>query len=153
MRRIDLPGGHWADLRGKDEMTVRGRRGILVISSKLGPALPKLQGATPDTDLLDLDLTEEQIDTVIRLQEATVVAFLAAWSLPDPLPTIATVGDMNADLYDTLSIATAKDGADIASLSLDMGTGGEPDPKDRTGVSKPSGGRSKGASARTRTSK
>ena len=153
MRRIDLPGGHWADLREPGEITARARRNLIVASAKLKPSVGKFKDATPQTDLMDLDLTDDETDLVFYLQDLTIVTFLAAWSLDEPLPTVDTVGDIHADIHDALSQATGNSGAAIASTTLDMGTGGEPDPKDRTGASKPSSGRSKGASARTRTTK
>jgi hypothetical protein len=141
MRRVDLPNGQWADIRDKEEITTRGRRGIQAIAAGLAGALPKLKDADKDTDISSLNLTETEMDAVLRLQEATVVAFVAAWSLPEPVPTLVTVGDMTTVLYDALSIATAKDGADVASLSLDTGAGnGEPDPKELSGDSESSDG-------------
>lgn len=139
-----MPDGQWADIRDQEEITTRGRRGIQAIAAGLAGALPKLKDATKDTDMASLGLTEEEMDAVMRLQEATVVAFLAGWSLPEPLPTLATIGDLKVSLYDALSDATAKDGADVASLSLDTGIGnGEPDPKDPSGDSASSDGLSK----------
>jgi|GEM_PF-2519160 len=145
MRRVPLPDGAWADVRSPEEITTRGRRGIQAIAAGMTSALPKLKDATPDTDMADLGFTEEEMDAVMRLQEATVVAFLAAWSLPDPVPTLASVGDLPAILYDALSLATAKDGADVAALTLDTSPGvdGVPDPKGPSGGSVSSDGPSK----------
>lgn len=143
MHRVELPGGQWADLRDKEEITTRGRRGIQAIAASLADALPKLQGVTDDTNMAALGLSETEMDAFLRLQEATVVAFLAAWSLPDPVPTLVTVGDLPVALYDALSLATAKDGAQIASLSVDMSPGEAPDPKDPSGASASSDGPSK----------
>jgi hypothetical protein len=98
----------------------------------------------PHADIGTLGLTEVEVDVVMRMQEATVAAFLAAWSFPEPLPTAATMGDIPAALYDLLSDVTAESGAGVANLTLDTGAGdGTPDPKGPSGASKNSGGRSK----------
>jgi len=146
MRRETLPSGAWVDIRDKEEITQRGRRGIQSIAGSLADVLPRLKDVDKDTDMTELGLTEVQMDAVIRIQEATVVAFVAGWSLPDPVPTILTVGDLPALLFDELSVVLAKDGAEVASLSLDtsVGTDPMPDPKDPSGVSELSDGPSKG---------
>lgn len=141
MHRVDLPSGQWADIRDKEEITTRGRRGIQAIAAGLSGALPKLKDAANDTDMTTLGLSESEMDAVMRIQEATVVAFVAAWSLPEPVPTLITVGDLPTPLFDALSAATAKGGADVASLSLDTSVGdGEPDPKESSGDSASSDG-------------
>ncbi len=139
MDRITLPGGGWADLH--DKPSVRGRRGIQAISIGLGkPLIDRLKGVDPTTDLSELGLTEAQADGMIRLGEATVVAFLAAWSLDAPLPTLSTIGDVDPDVFDALAGATAARGSAVA-LSLDVSPGdGTPDPKDLSGSSEPSNG-------------
>lgn len=156
-RRVELPDGQWAELRDKTEVTVKGRRGIQVIAAGISPALQKLkqnskEGESPtDVDMLALGLSEPEMDAFMRLGEATIVAFLASWSLPDPLPTLDTVGDMRAELFDALGEATKEDGAAVANLSLDTSPGadGTPDPKDHSGPSGRSSGRSRVSKALT----
>jgi hypothetical protein len=144
VQRINLPDGQWVDIRSQEEITTRGRRAITAVASGLGTALPKLAGVDPHADIGTLGLTEVEVDVVMRMQEATVAAFLAAWSFPEPLPTAATMGDIPAALYDLLSDVTAESGAGVANLTLDTGAGdGTPDPKGPSGASKNSGGRSK----------
>jgi hypothetical protein len=152
MRRVPLPGNAWADLRDKEELTVAGRRHIRAISVGLVDVLPKMKDITDDTDMATLGLTEAEMETFFRLQEATVAAFVAAWSLPNP-PTLASVGEMPAPIFDALCELTAQDGADIASttavpsLSLDVSPGDDVDPKGPSGNSGPSGGPSKESTA------
>lgn len=144
MHREPLPAGQWVDIRGKEEITTRGRRGIQSIAASLVDALPKLKDADPKADLSTFGLNETETDAVMRLQEATVVAFVAAWSLPEPIPTLVTVGDLPASLFDALSLVTAKEGADVAALSLNTSAGnGEPDPKEPSGDSVSSDGLSR----------
>lgn len=151
MRRIDLPDGQWADIRDPEEITVRGRRPVLAVTMALQDVWPALAAAQAANEPLEaLGLSEEQYETVMRLGEVSIVAVLAAWSLPDPLPTVETVGDLPVTLYDALAEASAPTGAVIAEQGLVLDTSvevGPPDPKDRSGASKPSGKRSKGASA------
>jgi hypothetical protein len=148
MHREDLPDGQWAMIRDREEITRKGKRSILVIASQLASILPQIQGATDETDMADLPLTEAQADAMMRLSEASVVALLAEWSLPDPLPTLDTVGDMPATLFEALEQATAKDAAVVAATSLDMAPGGGADPKGSSGDSAPLSTASKGASVR-----
>jgi hypothetical protein len=160
MRRVDLPAApdgtpQWADLRSKDEVTTRDRRRIRAMSGGLTQTLPRLQGVTAETDIADLDVTEDELDLFFRVQEATVAAFVAAWSLPDP-PSPQTVGDMPVSLYDALCELTADDGANLAastSIVLDTSPGpdGVPDPKDPSGSSGNSDGPLKDESAPTPT--
>lgn len=146
MHRVTLPDGGWADIRDADEVTTKGRRGIMVIAATLAPVMP-LIGAEQEAaqaDGRDLDvptllgkgMTEDQVDAMLRLGEATVVAFLAGWSYQEPLPTIATVGDLPAARFDALQAATASGGANVAAqaVSLDMSVGDGPDPKEPSGV-------------------
>lgn len=131
MQKKDLPDGGWAHIRDADDITVRGRRGIRAISGSLGDAvLKELSSVKTEEDYARLHLTEEQVDTIMRLQEASLVAFLAGWSYDEPLPTIATVGDMVVDRYDALIALTAAGGAEIL---LDTDPTMEYDPKDHSG--------------------
>jgi len=161
MRRIELDGGHWAVLREparaeetgdlRDYYTVSGRRGISVLGGRVSLEGRQLIESInvmepgPERDLrlarLDMDLSEEDLDTFLRLTEATVVALLSEWSLARPLPTVKTVGDLPGPIYDQLSAAAAEDAAKAADLSLDTSVGdGTPDPKEPSGGSESSSG-------------
>ena len=145
MRREVLKDGTTVDLWDPEEVTQKGRRGIQAIAIGLKDVLGR-PGITASTKLSDLGLTEQQADAMIRMQEATVVAFLAGWSRPEPLPTMATVGDLPGGLYDELQELTAKEGA---SLALDTSPSMELDPKDHSGSSENSGGLSKDSPEQT----
>lgn len=158
MRRVELPDGQWADLRDPDEVTTGAKRRVLIIGASLSEAMKKLQVAAEEAGgevdpTADVGLTPEEAEGFLRMQDASIVALLAAWSYPDPLPTLDNVTDMPSGRYDALVAASTQSAIDIANLGLDMGTGGAPDPKDRTGGSGRSGTPSKGASARKRTPK
>lgn len=169
MKRVTLPGGGWADLRepsGSDEpidkLTVKGRRGINVVSGRLSQegrarivAIQNMD-AGPDRDAavnaLDSALSEDDLEAFFRIQEATLVALLIDWSLDRALPTTHTVGDMPVDVYDALVAEVATEAAAATSLDLDLSVGdGTPDPKERSGGSGNSGGPSTGSGAPTPT--
>ena len=154
MHRLPLPENEWVDLRELKELTVNGKRGITVLAAGLAGVLPKIADAKTDADIIAAGLTEDEMDRFMRLQEATIVAFLAGWSRPDPLPTLASVGGMPAEFYEAISEATAKDAATVAAAATATGRdGGAPDPKASSGGSKNSASPSKGSPPRTRTRK
>jgi len=165
MRRIELPGDQWADLREpggdsgnlRDDLTVSGKRGISRVSGKLSQDARVQIGAVQEMEngpakeaatwAMVGSLSEEDQDTFTQVADATLVALLAGWSLDLPLPQPATVGDMPSSIYDCLTQAVAEEAAASADVSLDMSVGdGSPDPLGPTGVSKSSAGRSKGPS-------
>jgi hypothetical protein len=165
MRRITLPDDHWADLREPqtssepiDQLTVKGRRGVKIISGRLSQdaraLIVAIQNMDPgperDTasEALDGALSEDDVETLYRMQEATLAALLIDWSLDRPLPTVHTVGDLPDPLYQALVAEVATEAAAAVSLDLDMSVeAGPPDPKGRTGASKSSGSRSKAGKA------
>jgi hypothetical protein len=117
MKTVPIPGGT-ADLREQTEIKVRHRR--LVESASVGAAtalakLPSEQAELEAATLAELALTEAEADNLFRLQDATIVAALDSWTLPDPLPTLATVGDLAPEVYDALAEATRDLGTAIAA--------------------------------------
>lgn len=146
MKREFLKDGNWIDVRDKDEVTVKGRRGIQAISLGLKDLLNAVSSGQDGEageaviKISDLSLTEEQADAMLRLQEATIVALIAEWSFPEPAPTLATVGDMPGGRFDEIAELTKGVGADIA---LDTSATTEPDPKGPSGNSGLSAGLSK----------
>jgi hypothetical protein len=144
MKRVPLPAEFnngkpdgYLDLREPNEVSVRSRRAISAISLSLGDAMDRLQKATPETSIGSLGFSEEQADAFFRIQEASVVAFLAGWSREEPIPTLATLGDFPDDLYKFLMTQTSGLGAEIV---LDTAASGEPDPNVLSGDSVPSDG-------------
>jgi hypothetical protein len=131
-RRLELADGAWAEVREPPEMKVRHRRTIQAAALAAAGAIAKLPADMPkdpaeaaklDMGSLGLDFAES--DALLALQDATIVALLSAWSYPEPLPTMATVGDMETDVYDALMAATAATGAAVAAgASVDF----DPDP-------------------------
>lgn len=123
-RRIDLPGGAWADLKDPDELTNRDRKLLrrrVNSATKVGDRLRAL-GVTADmaregvSDALaaqvEAVLDSDAFDALSDAQGAFIVAYTAAWSLDRPLPTLDTVDDLPAPIFDALAEATSKLGAD-----------------------------------------
>lgn len=104
----------WIELRDQDEISVKARRSISAISLSLGDAMTRLQKAKATDDIASLGFDERQADAFLRIQEASVVAFLAGWSRPEPVPTLDTIGDMSDSLYRYLMGVTAGLGASLA---------------------------------------
>lgn len=122
--RIDLPGGAWADLKDPEELTNRERKMLrrrVNAATKVGDEL-KAIGVTADMaregvpDALaaqvEAVINEDAFDALSDAQAALIVAYVAAWSLDLPLPTLDTVDDLPAPVFDALAEATSKPGAD-----------------------------------------
>ena len=140
MERITLKDGvSWIEVRSPDEVTVRGRRSLQTISLGMKDFILN-SGLESGSKIEDVSITEEQAENMMRLQEATLLALVANWSLPYQL-TSAGVGDMPAGLYDEISAIIAPVGAEIADL--DTRATMEPDPKASSGSSEPSDGLSR----------
>jgi hypothetical protein len=109
MRTVDIPGGT-ATLREKDDIKVRQRQLVESRIVAAASALEKLPNEIDELAAFDItksNLTAAEADSIFDLQNATIVAALASWSLSDPIPTMDTVGDLDQNLYDALSTATA----------------------------------------------
>ncbi len=117
MRTIDIPGGQ-AVLRDQpDELRVRQSRLIQTTALAAGALFGKLKEVLPtngqpvDVQALAAsmpDMTRTEAATLLEVQDAMLVALLVSWTLPDPLPTMDTVQDMEADVYQTLTAAVTK---------------------------------------------
>lgn len=117
MRTVDIPGGT-AELREGADLKVRHRRLIEAAAIAAGAALPKLPTNLEELESLDiatLDLSIEETNSLFALQDATIVAAVASWTLPGPLPTLETAGDLDTAVYDALAEATREMGAATAT--------------------------------------
>ena len=137
MRTVEIPGGT-AVLREREDVKVRHRR---LIESATVPAMPALVKVSPDPcvkckgsgkaakgrdcpvcggsgTVAKADpeqLTAQEANDLFALQDATIVALLVSWTLPDDIPTLGTVGDMDPVIYDALAEATRTVGASVAA--------------------------------------
>jgi len=115
-------------------MTERHRRIVKTAAVAAQSVLERLpKDATEDTPMPEMSTGEAA--HLMELQDATIVALLAGWSLDRPLPTMDTIQDLPGELYDALAEATKELGATVATGS-DFSV--DPDPKATTPDSEPS---------------
>jgi hypothetical protein len=129
MRVVELEGGS-ATLRERQDVKVRQRQTLEAASVVAAPAIekiPKLAGKPGEVDWERLDkagLTYDEMQTLLQLQNAAIVALLAAWTFPEPLPvTLDDVLDMPADRYDQLAVAVREIGAQIVTAPVSFEPG------------------------------
>ena len=109
MKTVEIPGGN-AQLREKHEIKVRHRRLIEAASVGAAVALSKLptdQDELETATLTDLKLTKDEAGSLFELQDATIVAALDSWTRPEAIPTLATVGDLDPEVYDAQAYTLA----------------------------------------------
>jgi len=128
MRTVEVPGGQ-AILREQADLRGRDRRCIVAATAAAAPAIAKLPddparadgeteadwAARREAQLAEVRLTRQEAEALLDLKEAAAVALLASWTLEQPLPTLETIGDLPADLYDALVDSVG--GAPSATLS------------------------------------
>lgn len=130
MRTIEIPGGH-ATLRENHELRGRDRR---LIRSRATAFYLRLLGAenlATEDDVKQQErvaaairnLTGEDAEVMQQMQDATIIAHLVGWTLPDPAPTMDTIADLPDDVYAALAEATK----DSSAAALDIRP---PDPND-----------------------
>lgn len=151
MHPIDIPGGvakikDPADLRGRDTKLIKAY--ALAAQSVLAK-IPEEARPQPDESKEEagkrmqkyledhpLQLTGEEGMKMLDLKEATMVAYLASWTLDIPLPTMETIGDLPDAIYQALDDAVGGDAIKIATSSVDFDV--NPDKNSPTGPSKSS---------------
>ncbi len=117
MKTVTIPGGT-ASLREMHEIKVRHRRIIETAAIAAVPALAKLPSSLEElatAKLSELNLSKEEATSLFELQDATIVASLDSWTRPEPIPTLDTIGDLDEDVYEALSLASRDLGAAVAS--------------------------------------
>lgn len=141
MARIELPGGHWAELRDAETVTTRQRRPIeraarrvrSDVLNAIGAANGRLEAARKagDDEAIALAaqdqrraaemLNEAERDAMEEANDATAAALVERWSFEAPV-TLDSVLDLPAKVGDALRLA-------VAPLSNGMFLVTEPDPK------------------------
>ncbi|MGC8473069.1 MAG: hypothetical protein ACP5PW_01495 [Candidatus Dormibacteria bacterium] len=114
---VEIPGGT-AVVRGPGELRVRHRR---IVESAAVAAADVVGKLDPGDETLPGDLSPAEAAKLLALQDATIVACLESWTLPEPLPTLDTVGDLQIGVYDALARATREAGAEAALRGTDFG--------------------------------
>ena len=102
--QIDIPGGT-ATL--KDTLTIRERRAIQHIALSAMSLANQLTGDSVALNPTDAGLL---MDTQDQMTDATLIAYLVEWSLGKPPPTLDTIDEMDADVYDAINAAIEKKG-------------------------------------------
>jgi len=134
---IQIPGGS-AELRTKP--TVYGREILQQAGFELMHQLKRVAPQKDVTTFADLkDIPIDEFDGPLlaathMLQRAAVVALVKSWSLPQPLPTLDNIADMDVDLYDVLAAAVAP-GVNAAMSGEAFGADGAADPSSPTAPS------------------
>ena len=117
---VEIPGGY-AILRDQDELRGRDRNLIKAAAMAAQGAIAKMpddiQSGKKDDEtdeqfrlrtekaMDNLGLTLVEAGALLQLREATIIAVLKEWTINLPLPTMETLGDLPADLYDALDAA------------------------------------------------
>jgi hypothetical protein len=158
VKRIELPNGGWAEVREQQDLRVMHRRAIQAALGAATVAISKIPASMVDVPddpeeraaaLEKIDMSEipslsmDEMLSISRVQEVAVVMFLVAWSLPEPLPTLDTVGDMNIDVFDAIAKVTQKS-ANALINGIDFAPTPKAEPGNPTGIPGDSNGRSLG---------
>jgi hypothetical protein len=129
MKVVELEGGQ-ATLRERADVKVRQRQMLEAASVVAAPAIekiPKLEGQPSEIDWERLDaagLTYDEMQSLLQLQNAAIVALVAAWTFPEPLPvTLDDVLDLPAERYDSLAQAVRSIGAGIVTAQTSFEPG------------------------------
>ncbi len=153
-RRVNLPGGGWADIKDPTELTNRDRkllrRGVMPAMTVRTKLLDQVQAS--DIEAVQADpanipadvaerlggaMTGDDMDAMSDAQAACIVAYTAAWSLDGttagPALTVDTVDDLPAPIFDLLAEQTAGLGDGTPTVSID-GAGDDSSPTVPSGV-------------------
>jgi hypothetical protein len=165
-KTIDIPGGQ-AVLRERFEMKVRQRRMVEIAAMPIGGILTRLPkdkldeamkiadedvsvGGRQLGQLIDaLPISRKEAESLYELQDATILSLLISWTLPEPIPTLDTIQDIDDDVYQALSDATATLGAALARGGTGVDFSPSPDQSRPTGPSRPSDGVLRGAKSKS----
>jgi hypothetical protein len=150
VKQITIPGGE-ATVREPGDLTPRQKRRLSDAARAAAPAIVKLMGPDPtkpdlssaQSALEESSLSRADWERVRELQEATVCALLESWSLEQPLPTLATIGDLETDLYTALIEALGVNPVEDAETDFSP----SPDADSPTNALSDSAGRSSDAPA------
>jgi hypothetical protein len=101
-----IPGGQ-AEIRAK--VTVGGQQLLQEVGTDLfGYVKRNYPEAKTLSDIHVGEMTGEFSHLIHLWQRAGVVALLKSWSLPEPLPTMQTIDEMDPDVYSEITAVTTK---------------------------------------------
>ena len=162
---VDIPGGT-AYLRDPADMKERHKRLVLTAMAPLADVFAKVpvelakaaSGTGPEAEaasreaqrIVNRNLSRQQAAAMKEVDDAVIVASLSRWTLPDELPTMDTVQDLDADLYTALQRAVSGQSAAVveASFPTDFSAKPKKDVDAPFGGSSASAGRSRTAASR-----
>ena len=117
MKAVEIPGG-LAHLREAEEIRTRHKQLVELAAIAASSALDKIKavqvakGLDEETvataGVAAFGLTLEEAQAIYHLRDATVIAALASWTRPEPLPTMDTIGDTLPEVSEALYKATAR---------------------------------------------
>ena len=125
MRTVPIPGGEATfrdpkELRARDRMLVEAARmaAVTVVAKFPDPPPGNPEPGHPDSWTPEVTaayeeaqgkvpLSVEESMLLLQIRWAIIVALLASWSLPKPLPTWTTIGDLDGEMIEALQEATA----------------------------------------------
>jgi hypothetical protein len=151
MRTIEIPGGiakikDQKDLRGRDTKLIKAyalaaQSVLMKIPDEAQPQTGESKedaGKRLEVYLKEhpLQMTGQEGMLMLDMKEATMVAYLASWTLDIPLPTMDTIGDLPDEVYQALDDAVGGDAIKVAAASVDFDV--NPDKSSPTGPSKSS---------------
>ena len=137
MKTVEIPGGT-AQLRERSELRGRDENLIKAASMAAAKAVVKVAGiddtprdgetneeatARAEAEAESVDLTWQESLSLLELRQAVIVAVLEHWTLERPLPTMATIGDLPAELYNALDEAI---GGEAIKLGTDFSPPDDP---------------------------
>jgi len=115
------------DLRVDDRLIVEAA--VLTAQPALGKMAPdNLSAAQQALWREGHPLSFEDNMLLLGLYRATIVATLSWWSLPQPLPTMKTIGELPNDIYQALLEAIQEVSPDVGATDFDV----NPDPESPT---------------------
>lgn len=110
-RRVELPGGEWAQVKDYGELTPDEVEFLMRQSGPAEPVAKKLsdQGVRPTGGLPEDPgaveaveaLTSADREALRAIQRAAIVAYVVAWSLGPP-PTLETVDELPTPIFSAL---------------------------------------------------
>lgn len=111
-------------------------RKILATQGIEGNTDPSVLALETDVDLEGISFSDSEIEALLAVKDALIIAFLESWTLPEPLPTMDTVQDLPKDLYDALMAGVEQVRGGIAEVP-DFSP--HPDQYDEKGEMRPTG--------------
>jgi len=155
MKRITYGADEWVVVNEPEETTVRSRRRLLALMTTCAHAMQEVErardaevaklglpdGVEPSDEQLrqamiksNPDISEDEADRLLQLEQAAMVATIRDWSRPEEISR-DTFDNMAVPVYEELSRAVATERAALmAQLQVDFEPTPSVDPGNPTGA-------------------